>query len=105
MAPALLATSAMNSAINETTGGVLVAGSGSRRFYDAIVTTPMRVTDIAVGEIAASVLRATLSVDLLPRASSPRSAWCASWWALLALPALVLVAFAFSAAGHVWWRR
>lgn len=97
VAPALLATSAMNSAVSETTGGFWWRAR-FERFYDAMVTTPMRVTDIAVGETAASVLRATLSSACF-LAVIAALGLVRSWWAVLALPALVLVAFAFSAAG------
>ena len=89
VAPALLATSAMNSAIGETTGSFWWRARFDR-FYDAIVTTPMRVTDIAVGETAASVLRRPCRRPASSR-SSRRSAWCGrggrcwrcprwSWW-------------------------
>jgi lipooligosaccharide transport system permease protein len=97
VAPALLATSAMNSAVNETTANVWWRVRFDK-VYDAIVTTPMRIGDIALGEIAASVLRSTLSsscffvVILL-------LGMVHSWWALLAVPAAVLIAYAFSAAG------
>ncbi|MDG4821974.1 ABC transporter permease [Asanoa sp. WMMD1127] len=97
VAPALLATSAMNSAVNETTSNVWWRVRFDK-VYDAIVTTPMRIGDIAVGEIAASVLRSTLSsscffvvIALLGMVHSA--------WAVLAVPAAVLIAFAFSAAG------
>ncbi len=97
VAPALLATSAMNSAISETTGSVWWR-LRFERFYDAIVTTPLTVRDITYGEIAASVLRGTLSSACF-LAVIAGFGMVRSWWALLALPACVLVAYAFSAAG------
>ena len=60
VAPGLLATSAMNSAVNETTNSFWWRVR-FEKLYDAIVTTPMRVSDIAAGEIAASTLRSGLS--------------------------------------------
>ncbi|MEV4412028.1 ABC transporter permease [Catellatospora sp. NPDC049609] len=97
VAPALLATSAMNSAISETTGSVWWR-LRFEKFYDAIVTTPLTVRDVAYGEIAASVLRSTLSAGCF-LAVIAAFGMVRSWWALLALPACVLVAYAFSAAG------
>jgi len=97
VAPALLATSAMNSAVNEMTGGFWWRAR-FEKLYDAIVTTPMRVRDIAVGETLASVLRASLSSACF-LAVIAALGLVRSWWAVLAIPALVLVAFAFSAAG------
>jgi lipooligosaccharide transport system permease protein len=97
VAPALLATSAMNSAVNETTSNVWWRVRFDK-LYDAIVTTPMRIVDIAVGEIAASVLRSTLSATCF-FAVIAALGMVHSWWAVLAVPAAVLIAFAFSAAG------
>lgn len=97
VAPALLATSAMNSAISETTGAVWWR-LRFEKFYDAIVTTPLTVRDVAYGEIAASVLRSTLSAACFLAVISAFG-MVRSWWALLALPACVLIAYAFSAAG------
>jgi len=97
VAPALLATSAMNSAINETTNNVWWRVRFDK-LYDAIVTTPMRIADIAVGEIAASVLRSTLSASCF-FAVIALLGMVDSGWAALAIPAAVLIAFAFSAAG------
>jgi lipooligosaccharide transport system permease protein len=97
VAPAMLATSAMNSAVNETTGEIWYRLRFSK-VYDAIITTPMTTTDIAIGETVSALLRggamatcffAVIAVlGLLP-----------SWWSLLMIPAGLLIAFAFSAAG------
>ncbi|BCB76147.1 ABC transporter permease [Phytohabitans flavus] len=97
VAPALLATSAMNSAVNETTGSFWFRVR-FEKLYEAIVTTPMRVGDIAAGEIAASVLRSGLSSTCFLLVITALG-MVRSWWALLAIPAAVLVGFAFSAAG------
>jgi lipooligosaccharide transport system permease protein len=97
VAPALLATSAMNSAVNETTSNVWWRVR-YERLYDAIVTTPMRIGDIAVGEIAASVLRSTLSATCFFVVITALG-MVHSWWAVLAVAAAALIAFAFSAAG------
>lgn len=97
VAPALLATSAMNSAVSETTGSVWWR-LRFEKFYDAILNTPLGVKDIAYGEIAASVLRSTLSAVCF-FAVILALGMVHSWWALLAVPAAILIAYAFSAAG------
>jgi len=97
VAPALLATSAMNSAVNEMTTVVWMR-LRFEKVYDAIVTTPMTSSDIALGEVAAAVARSSLAATcFLVVISALRMVH--SWWALLAIPGSVLIAFAFSAAG------
>jgi lipooligosaccharide transport system permease protein len=97
VAPALLATSAMNSAINETTSEVWFR-LRFEKVYDAIVTTPMTAADIALGEIASALLRGTLAATCFLGVITALGL-VHTWWALLALPAALLVAFAFAAAG------
>ena len=65
-----------------------------------MLATPIGPRDIAVGEITWSLMRGALySATFLV------VAWLAglvqSWWALLALPAAVLIGFAFVGGGHV----
>jgi lipooligosaccharide transport system permease protein len=97
VAPALLATSAMNSAVNETTGGVWWRLK-FERFYDSILATPLGVTDIAVGEVSAAVLRSAVAstcfFDVIAALGLVQS-----WWAALVVPAAVLISFAFAGAG------
>jgi lipooligosaccharide transport system permease protein len=97
VAPAILATTAMNTAFNQTTFGVFLRIKVDRT-YEAIVPTPMTPTDIAVGEVASAVINGLLTstgflaaVALLGLAVSPGI--------LLAVPAAALVGFAFAAAG------
>jgi lipooligosaccharide transport system permease protein len=97
IAPALLASSAMNGAIFEVTFNVY----GKLRWekvYDAILATPLDVGDIAVGEIAWALFRGLLySVGfvvvmlVLGLVRSPLF--------LLAIPAASLVGFAFASVG------
>ncbi len=56
VAPAMLATSAMNGAIMDSTFGVFFK-LRFQKVYDAVVATPMRTRDVARGEIAWAVLR------------------------------------------------
>jgi lipooligosaccharide transport system permease protein len=97
VAPALLATSAMNTSMEETTVAVWVR-LRFEKFYEAIVTTPLGPGDIACGEVAAAMLRgalATTSFLIIVTAFG----LITSWWGLLVLPGAFLVAFAFAGMG------
>jgi lipooligosaccharide transport system permease protein len=97
VAPALLAASAMNGAVMDSTFNVFFKLRYAK-LYDAVLATPMGPRDIAVGEISWSLIRgglysaAFLVVALLVGAVT-------SWWAVLALPAAVFIGFAFAAVG------
>jgi lipooligosaccharide transport system permease protein len=97
VAPALLAASAMNGAIFDSTFNVFFKLKYSK-LYDSVLATRMGPRDIAIGELAWSLLRGTFY-----SAAFLVVAWLAgtvqSWWALLALPAATMIAFAFSAVG------
>jgi lipooligosaccharide transport system permease protein len=97
VAPALLASSAMNGAIYDSTMNVFFKLKYAKT-YDAMLSTPLGPTDIAVGEIAWAQLRGTLySISFLIVMLA--LGLIQSWWALLALPASVLVGLAFAAVG------
>jgi lipooligosaccharide transport system permease protein len=97
VAPALLATSSMNGAVFDSTFNVFFRLKYAK-FYDAALATPMRPGDMALGEIgwalirgglyAAAFMVVMLAMDL---AHSP--------WAAAALPAALLIGFAFAGAG------
>jgi lipooligosaccharide transport system permease protein len=97
VAPALLASSAMNGAVLETTMNVFFKLKYAR-IYDAMLATPLEPRDIAVGEIGFSLLRGGLYagsflvvVSVMGLMTSPLG--------LLALPAALLIGFAFGAVG------
>ncbi|MFF2524975.1 ABC transporter permease [Streptomyces liangshanensis] len=97
VAPALLATAAMNGAMNETTFNMF-GKLRKDRTYESILTTPMTVRDVALGEVAWALLRGTLVtagflvvVTALGLVHSP--------WALLVVPGALLIGFAFAAVG------
>ena len=97
VAPAILATTAMNTAFNQTSFGVFarIKMDGS---YDAIVPTPLSPADIALGEVASAVINGLLtSVGFL--AAAALLGLARSPGILLAIPASALVGFAFAAAG------
>jgi lipooligosaccharide transport system permease protein len=97
VAPGMLAASAMNGAIAESSynfyGRLKV-----RKLYDAMVATPMRPFEIAVGELAWAMIRgalysvAFLGFMILLHLTTPG-------WALAAVPASILVGIAFGGLG------
>ena len=97
VAPALLAASAMNGAVADSTYNFFFK-LRHQRLYDAILATPVSPRDVAVGEITWSLMRGGLYSAMFLVV-----AWVAgfvhSWWALLAVPAAVLVGLAFGAVG------
>lgn len=97
VAPALLVTAAMNGAIAETTFNFFnrLRTHGS---YDAMLATPLRASDVAWGEAVSATARGTLS-SLSFMIMMVLFGLVSSWWGLLALPAAMLVGFAFAAAG------
>lgn len=97
VAPALLATSAMNTSVEETTVAVWVRLRFGH-FYQAIVTTPLRAVDIVRGEVTAAMLRGTLAT-LSFLAIVTALGLVESWWGLLLLPAALVVAFGFAGVG------
>ncbi|MEU7817986.1 ABC transporter permease [Pseudonocardia sp. NPDC049154] len=97
IAPGLLAASAMNGAVFDATFNVFFKLKYNR-LYDAMLATPLGPVDIALGEIGWALLRggvyATGFLSVMAVAGLITSPW-----ALLALPAALLVAFAFAAIG------
>jgi lipooligosaccharide transport system permease protein len=95
--PGLLAVSAMNGSVLDTTFNFFVKYKYAHT-YDAMLATPLGVRDIAVGEVMWALVRGTfysgafLAVMGIGRITT-------SWWALLALPGACLIAFAFAGAG------
>lgn len=98
VAPALLAASAMNGAVYEA-GNVFFKLKYART-YEGVLTTPLTVRDVAIGEVTYTLLRASVySVGFV--AVMFALGLVTSPWALLLVPAALLVAAAF-AAGAVY---
>jgi len=97
VAPALLGASAMNGAIYESTFNIFFKLRYGK-VYDAILATPMQPRHIAIGEIAWSLgrglLYATAFLVVITAFGYVHSAW-----AIMAIPAAVLIGFAFAAVG------
>jgi lipooligosaccharide transport system permease protein len=97
VAPALLASSAMNGAVYDSTMNVYFKLKYAKT-YDAVLATPLAVGDVALGEITWALLRGLMysAVFIVVMAVLGD---VVSAWAVLALPAAVLIGFAFAAAG------
>lgn len=97
VAPALLATAAMNGAVMETIFNVFFKLNYAKT-YDGILATPMGINEIAIGEMLWALLRAALyAVAMLVIMTV--GGLVLSPWVILTLPAALLVSAAFSAAG------
>lgn len=97
VAPALLASSAMNGAVYESTFNIFFKLKYGK-VYDAILSTPMQPRDIAIGEITWSLIRGALYATgfIVVMAGF---GLVESWWGVLALPAALLIGLAFGAVG------
>jgi lipooligosaccharide transport system permease protein len=97
VAPGLFAASAMNGATFEVTYNVFVKIVFDRT-YDAMLSTPLSVEEIAAGEIAWAVTRAGIyGVAFL--AVMAAFGLCHSPWVLLAVPAALLIGLLFAGIG------
>jgi lipooligosaccharide transport system permease protein len=97
VAPALLATSAMNGAVMDSTFNVFFRLKYAK-LYDAALATPMRADEIAAGEVGWALIRAGIySVGFMVVMLS--MGLVHSVWAVLAVPAALLIGFAFAGAG------
>ncbi|MDN5931642.1 MAG: ABC transporter permease [Pseudonocardia sp.] len=97
IAPGLLAASAMNGAVFDSTFNVFFKLKYAR-LYDAMLATPLGPVDIALGEIGWALIRGGVyALGFL--AVMGGFGLLTSPWALLALPAALVVAFAFAAVG------
>jgi lipooligosaccharide transport system permease protein len=97
VAPALLGTASMNGAINESTFNFFFKLNYDKTF-SSILATPLSAGDIAVGELTWALIRGGLYalgfmvvLVVLGLIHSP--------WVVLAVPAALLVGFAFGAVG------
>lgn len=97
IAPGLLAASAMNGAVFDSTYNVFFKLKYAK-LYDAMLATPLGPVDVALGEIGWALIRGGLyALGFL--AVMFGFGLLTSPWALLALPAALFVAFAFAAVG------
>ncbi len=97
VAPAMLAASAMNGALFDCTFGVFFK-LRYEKVYDAVLATPLRPVDVAVGEIAWALLRAGLYGCMFVGVMAALDL-TTSWWTLLAPVAVLVIGYAFAGAG------
>ncbi len=96
VAPAMLAASAMNGAIYESTNMFFKLKYG--KIYDGILSTPLQARDVATGEIAWSLARGSI-YSLAFLFVMAVMGLIHSSYGILAFPAAILIGFAFGAAG------
>ena len=97
IAPALLAVAAMNGAIYDSTWNVFFKMQFAK-LYEGMLSTSLGPLDVALGEILLALLRGALyaiGFQLVMQVLGLNL----SWWALLALPAVLLIAFGFASIG------
>lgn len=95
VAPGMLAASAFNGALMDSTYNVFFKLKYDK-LYDQMLATPLTTADVARGEILWGQLRgAAYSAAFLLLMTV--MGLVHSWWALLALPATMLIGFSFSA--------
>ncbi|WP_347349249.1 ABC transporter permease [Nigerium sp.] len=97
IAPALLATSAMNGAIYDSVNNVFFKLRYSK-VYQSMLATSLGPMDVALGEIFMALFRGLLySLGFLVVIAA--MGLVTSWWALAMLPVSLLIALGFAAIG------
>jgi len=97
VAPGLMAVAAMNGSIFDVTFNFFIKLKYAKS-YDAVLATPMGVHDVARGEVIWALMRGTLQAGAFLGAMAALGL-IASPWAVLALPAALLIGMAFAGAG------
>jgi lipooligosaccharide transport system permease protein len=97
IAPGLLATSAMNGALLDSTWNVFFKLNESR-LYKAMLSTSLGPLDVALGEIAWALMRGGIYATAFTIIIAALGL-VTTWWALLAIPAAIFIAFGFASFG------
>ncbi|BCW09898.1 transport permease protein [Arthrobacter sp. NtRootA4] len=97
IAPALLAVSAMNGAIYDSTWNVFFKMNFAK-LYQGMLYTSLGPLDVAIGEIFLALLRGLLYATGFTAVMGVMGL-LTSWWSLLVIPASVLIAFGFASFG------
>lgn len=97
VAPGLLASSAMNGAMLDSTFLVFMKLKIAKT-YDAMLATPLDVGDVALGELSWCVLRGTLYSGAFLCIMAALG-YVASPWAFLCWPGAILISLAFASVG------
>ena len=96
VAPGLLASSAMNGGVYEVTN--MFWKLRYAKLYDAMLATPVEPGDIALGETFTALVRGALYSACFVVVMAVLGL-LHSWWAVLMLPAALLIGFVFSTVG------
>jgi lipooligosaccharide transport system permease protein len=97
VAPAMLAASAMNGALAESTMN-LFGKMKYMRLYDAVLATPVKPFEVALGELMWALVRGSIySVAFLGLMVA--MGLTSVGWAIAAFPATIIVGFAFGGLG------
>ena len=97
IAPGLLASSAMNGAIYDSTWNVFFKLKFDR-IYQGMLQTSLGSLDVALGEIGWALMRG-LAYTIGFMCVAVPAGLIPSWWGILAIPASVLIAFGFASIG------
>ena len=97
VAPALLATSAMNGAVMDSTFNVFFRMKYAK-LYDAALATPMRSDEIALGEVGWALIRGGIYAVAF-MVIMLAMGLVHSVWAIFDVPTALLIGFAFAGAG------
>jgi lipooligosaccharide transport system permease protein len=97
VAPGLLAVSAMNGAMYDSTFNIFFRLKYAK-LYDAVLATPIRPAQLALGEIGWALLRGAIYAVAFTLVMLALGL-VHSAWAVLAVPVAVLIGFAFAAIG------
>jgi len=97
VAPGLLAVSSMNGAMYDSTFNVFFRLKYAK-LYDAVLATPMRPAQVALGEIGWALIRGTIYAIAFTLVMLALGL-VHSAWAVLSVPVAVLIGFAFAAIG------
>ncbi len=97
VAPGLLASSAMNGAMFDSTFNIFFKLKIAKT-YDAMLSTPLGVSDIALGELSWAMLRGALYSGAFLCVMAGLG-YVVSPWAVLCYPGALLITFAFASAG------
>jgi lipooligosaccharide transport system permease protein len=97
VAGGMLASSAMFGPVFDCTFGFFIKLKYGK-LYDGVLATPLRPADVAHGELAWAVVRASIYATCF-LAMMVVLGLVRSWWALMALPVAALIGYAFAGVG------
>ena len=97
VAPALLATSAMNGVLYDVTWNFFYKFKEAKTFH-TMLATPLGVGDVAIGELGWALIRAGIQAAFFVVVMLAFGL-IKSWWGVLALPAAFVTSFGFAGLG------